>query len=114
MDVSGDLSRLDRGREVNSPQAFVTAEAVALGAGAFAAGLRAAEDTRCPRSRRHFYFRSRCVSSDRDGHGEFAQELPAASVPILNRSSARISRAIKGEISMEDLKVPRRAKRNPA
>jgi len=45
---------------------------------------------------------------------EFAQELLAAGVPILNRSSARISRAIKGEISIEDLKVPRRAKRNPA
>jgi len=32
-----------------------------------------------------------------------------AGVPILNRSSARISRAIKGEISIEDLKVSRRA-----
>jgi hypothetical protein len=41
---------------------------------------------------------------------EFAQELLAAGVPILNRSSARISRAIKGEISIEDLKVSRRAK----
>jgi hypothetical protein len=40
---------------------------------------------------------------------EFAQELLAAGVPILNRSSARISRAIKGEISIEDLKVSRRA-----
>ncbi len=40
---------------------------------------------------------------------EFAQALLAAGVPILNRSSARISRAIKGEISVEDLKVSRRA-----
>ena len=40
---------------------------------------------------------------------EFAQELLAAGVPILTRSSARISRAIKGEISIEDLKVSRRA-----
>jgi len=40
---------------------------------------------------------------------EFAQELLAAGVPILHRSSARISRAIKGDISAEDLKVPRRA-----
>ena len=31
---------------------------------------------------------------------EFAEELLAAGVPILNRSSARISRAIKGEISI--------------
>jgi hypothetical protein len=40
---------------------------------------------------------------------EFAQELLAAGGPIQNRSSARISRAIKGEINIEDLKVPRRA-----
>jgi hypothetical protein len=41
---------------------------------------------------------------------EFAQELLAAGVPILNRSSARISRVLKGEISIEDLKVSRGAK----
>jgi hypothetical protein len=41
---------------------------------------------------------------------EFAQELLAAGVPIVNRSSARIARVIKGEISIEDLKVSRRAK----
>ena len=40
---------------------------------------------------------------------EFAEALLAAGVPILNRSSARISRAIKGEISVQDLKVSRRA-----
>lgn len=40
---------------------------------------------------------------------EFTQELLAAGVPILNRSSTRISRAIKGEISIGDLKVSRRA-----
>jgi len=41
---------------------------------------------------------------------EFAQQLVTAGVPILDRSSARISRVIKGEISIEDLKVSRRAK----
>jgi hypothetical protein len=41
---------------------------------------------------------------------EFAQELLAAGIPIVNRSSARIARVIKGEISIEDLKVSRRAK----
>jgi hypothetical protein len=42
---------------------------------------------------------------------EFAQELLAAGVPILNRSSAMLSRALKGEISMEDLAA---LQRNPA
>jgi hypothetical protein len=41
---------------------------------------------------------------------EFVQQLLAADIPILDRSSARISRVIKGEISIEDLKVSRRAK----
>jgi hypothetical protein len=41
---------------------------------------------------------------------EFAQALLAAGVPILTRSSARISRAIKGEITIEALKVSSRAK----
>jgi hypothetical protein len=45
-----------------------------------------------------------------DKKHEFAQELLAAGVPILNRSSARIARVIKGKISIEDLKVSRRAK----
>jgi hypothetical protein len=41
---------------------------------------------------------------------EFAQELVSAGVPILNRSSARIARAIKGEISIESLKEARGVK----
>jgi len=41
---------------------------------------------------------------------EFAQQLLAAGVPILDRSSAMIARVINGEISIEDLKVSRRAK----
>lgn len=41
---------------------------------------------------------------------QFAQELLAAGIPILNRTSARISRAIKGEITIEALKGSRRAK----
>jgi hypothetical protein len=41
---------------------------------------------------------------------EFAQQLLGAGVPILDRSSARIARVIKGETSIEDLKVSRRAK----
>jgi hypothetical protein len=45
-----------------------------------------------------------------DKKHEFAQELLAAGIPIVNRSSARIARVIKGEISIEDLKVSRRAK----
>ena len=40
---------------------------------------------------------------------KFAQELLAAGVPIMSRSSGRISRTIKGEISIADLKVSRRA-----
>jgi len=40
---------------------------------------------------------------------KFAEELLAAGVPIMSRSSGRISRAIKGEISIADLKVSRRA-----
>lgn len=40
---------------------------------------------------------------------EFAEALLAAGIPILNRSSGRIARAIKGEINIEDLKVSRRA-----
>lgn len=41
---------------------------------------------------------------------EFAQELVSAGVPLANRSSARIARVIKGEISIEALKEPRRVK----
>jgi len=41
---------------------------------------------------------------------EFAEALLAARVPILNRSSGRIARAIKGEISIEDLKTSSRPK----
>jgi hypothetical protein len=41
---------------------------------------------------------------------EFAEALLAARVPILNRPSGRIARAIKGEISIEDLKTSSRAK----
>jgi len=39
-----------------------------------------------------------------------AQELLGAGVPLANRSSARIARVLKGEISIEDLKVSPRAK----
>ena len=41
---------------------------------------------------------------------EFAEALLAARVSILNISSGRIARAIKGEITIEDLKMSRRAK----
>jgi hypothetical protein len=41
---------------------------------------------------------------------EFAQELLGAGIPLANRSSARIARVIKGEITIDDLKVSRRAK----
>jgi hypothetical protein len=40
---------------------------------------------------------------------KFAEALLTAGVPILSRSSGRISRAIRGEINIEDLKVSRRA-----
>jgi hypothetical protein len=38
-------------------------------------------------------------------HTAFAHTLLNAGVPILERSSGRISRAIRGEIQIEDLKV---------
>jgi len=38
-------------------------------------------------------------------HTAFVQALLNAGVPILERSSSRISRAIRGEIQIEDLKV---------
>ena len=69
---------------------------------------------RCSQKLRRAYKKADMPNVSEQKKLEFAQELLAAGVPILNRSSARISRAIKGEISIEDLKVPRRAKRNPA
>ena len=41
---------------------------------------------------------------------EFAEALLAAGVPILKISSGRIARAIKGEITIDDLKTSPRAK----
>ena len=54
-------------------------------------------------------FQKACKEASEAEQLKFAEELLAAGVPILSRSSGRISRAIKGEINIEDLKVSRRA-----
>jgi biotin carboxyl carrier protein len=36
---------------------------------------------------------------------KFAEELVAASIPIMSRSSSRIAKVVKGEQTVEDLKV---------
>src|SRR5258707_15456093 len=64
---------------------------------------------RCSQKLRWAYKKADMPNVSEQKKLEFAQELLAAGVPILNRSSARISRAIKGEIGIEDLKVSRRA-----
>ena len=54
-------------------------------------------------------FQKACKEASEAEQLKFAEELLAAGVPILSRSSGRISRAIKGEINIEDLKVSRGA-----
>jgi hypothetical protein len=41
---------------------------------------------------------------------KFAEELIAAGVPILSRSSSRIAKVLKGEETLEDLKISKSCK----
>jgi hypothetical protein len=52
--------------------------------------------------------------ADKEGseaeQAEFAEELIAAGIPILSRSSSRIAKVLKGEETLEDLKISKSRK----
>jgi hypothetical protein len=55
-------------------------------------------------------FRKAGKEASEEEQSNFAEELIAAGVPILSRSSNRIAKVLKGEETFEDLKVSKSRK----
>jgi hypothetical protein len=55
-------------------------------------------------------FRKAGKEAPEAGQAKFAEELIAAGIPILSRTSSRIAKVIKGEETLEDLKISKSRK----
>jgi hypothetical protein len=55
-------------------------------------------------------FRKAAKEASEAEQSKFAEELIAAGVPILSRSSSRIAKVLKGEETLEDLKISKSRK----